>query len=209
MLRRMKQLSNWHAIFAPGGWVRAKDTTGGTTVYMRLAGSGDEGNQRLNVHSVIMDSDKPISTHVWRYVPFGAVEEVANLRDSWFHRALLQTPEKPPVDLVDLESYFDEPDRIENDIPGGGSQPRAILGVDHTQEEGFQPDPLSKPEGRITDDFLRELATMYLWLVSSGQAAPASVISEQTGAPVATVRRWVSNARQRGFLPPGRPGRAG
>lgn len=78
-----------------------------------------------------------------------------------------------------------------------------------TTDPGEEPAPLVKPEGRITDEFLKDLARTYGWLVASKNTAPATVIAEQAGAPVATVRRWISNARQRGFLPPGRPGRAG
>ncbi|MFD9445918.1 hypothetical protein ACFWBR_35010 [Streptomyces sp. NPDC060006] len=204
----MKRLSNWYAIFAPGGWVRAKENASGTTVYMHLRASGEGPNQRLNVHTVVMGSDKPISTHVWRYVPFGAVEEVANLRGSLFHNALMEQATEKLLRLKDLEGYFEEPERTENP-PGGGAQPRLYLDVDNSKEEGFKPDSLARPEGRITDEFLTDLGTMYRWLVASGNTAPATAIAEQTGAPVATVRRWIGNARERGFLPPGRPGRAG
>jgi len=34
-------------------------------------------------------------------------------------------------------------------------------------------------------------------------------LAEANGVPVSTVHRWVKEARRRGFLPPGRPGRSG
>src|SRR5262249_13342895 len=38
---------------------------------------------------------------------------------------------------------------------------------------------------------------------------PASDIAARHGVPVSTAHRWVKEARRRGFLPPGRPGKTG
>lgn len=58
------------------------------------------------------------------------------------------------------------------------------------------------------DSFYRDIAHAYLQLAQS-TARPAAELAEVGGVPVTTAHRWVKEARRRGFLPPGRPGRAG
>lgn len=218
----MKELTDWRAMCAPGGWVRAKAMTDNTTVYMRLRGAGPGPHQRLNVHTVVMDSPSPISTHVWRYVPFQAIEEAVNgdgvMAQAWealgrnpYRDTLLAESAEEPVSVEQLERYFGTPEELRgaDDPENVIVQGNMLMLREGPQEAGEQPPPLSRPAGRITDDFLRDLARTYKWLVVTGNNAPATVIAEQTNTPVATVRRWISNARQRQFLPPGRPGRAG
>ncbi|WP_338907084.1 hypothetical protein [Streptomyces nigra] len=164
-----------------------------------------------------MDSESPISTLVWRDVPFKRVEEIANLSGilgagEWnpLRDELLKPADVQPVDVHELERHFGTPEQLASlDGPSPVIENNMVILTEATGSPGAQPAPLAKPNGRITDDFLQELARMYQWLVASKQTAPATLIAEQTGAPVATVRRWIVNARQRGFLPPGRPGRAG
>lgn len=218
MLSAMTDATAWRVLCAPGGWVRATRPADDTTVYMHLRHSGAGTQQRLNVHTVVMDSDSPISTHVWREVPFKGVEDVANdpsvlpgTGRNWYRDTLLEPAAVEPVTVVHLERHFGTPDELRAaDDPDALPMPHAmfLIGTE-SADPGAEPPPLVKPEGRITDEFLSDLAATYRWLVASKNSAPATVIAEQTGAPVATVRRWVSNARQRGFLPPGRPGRAG
>lgn len=74
--------------------------------------------------------------------------------------------------------------------------------------EATRPKSLQRPNGLLTDDFLRQLGTAYLELAIEGQA-PAPAIARQTGAPVRTVHRWIAEARKRGHLPTGRRGRVG
>jgi hypothetical protein len=213
----MEDLTSWRVVCAPGGWARATRPADGTTVYMRLRSASDEPRQRLNVHTVVMDSKAPISTLVWRDVPFKHVEEIANMSsilggEGWnpLRKELLKPADVEPVSVDELERHFGTPEELASlDGPNPVIENNMVILTETAGNPGAQPAPLSKPDGRITDDFLRDLAHMYQWLVASKQTAPATVIAEQTGAPVATVRRWIVNARQRGFLPPGRPGRAG
>ncbi|MGH8917692.1 MAG: hypothetical protein ACRD0H_05020, partial [Actinomycetes bacterium] len=124
--------------------------------------------------------------------------------------AIRAPAERDPLDLPALEQHFGTPEQLaalDSEHPLLENH-MVILQADKP-DPGAAPPPLSRPDGRISDDFLRELATAYKWLVASGESAPASAIASQTGAPVATVRRWIVNARQRQFLPPGRPARAG
>jgi hypothetical protein len=204
----MARLENWDVIYRPGGWIRARGTDEDTTVYLRVRDSG-EGSSRLNVHFAAMVSEKPISVHTWRFVPFEHIEQHANQKN--YRRALELDPDEfgggPALD--DLDSYFVDDngeawqpahtDRMWDGATAHGPSPRRKV---------TEPAPLEHPGRRISEEFLRNLAAMYLWLVSSGQS-PAPEIAKQTGAPVGTVHRWIANARQREFLPPGRVGRAG
>jgi hypothetical protein len=58
------------------------------------------------------------------------------------------------------------------------------------------------------DSFYRDVAHAYRELAQS-TARPAAELAEVGGVPVTTAHRWIKEARRRGFLPPGRPGRAG
>jgi hypothetical protein len=58
------------------------------------------------------------------------------------------------------------------------------------------------------DVFYRQVADAYLDL-SQASHRPASDIAQSHGVPVTTAHRWVKEARRRGFLPPGRPGKTG
>lgn len=204
----MARLENWDVIYRPGGWIRAKGADEDTTVYLRVRESG-EGPSRLNVHYASMASDKPISVHTWRFVPFEHIEQHANEKN--YRRALELDADEfgggPRLD--DMDSYFVD-ENGEAWQPAHTVQMRegVIAHGPRSRRKAAAPARLSHPGRRISDEFLRELAVMYRWLVDDGQA-PAPEIAQQTGAPVATVRRWIARSRERGFLPPGRVGRAG
>lgn len=68
--------------------------------------------------------------------------------------------------------------------------------------------PLSRPDGTDPEGFSRRVADAYneAVLVTS---YPAVALAEEAGVPVATVHRWVRDARRLGLLPPARRGRAG
>lgn len=204
----MARLDSWDVIYRPGGWIRAKGSDEDTTVYLRVRDSG-EGSSRLNVHYAAMASEKPISVHVWRFVPFEHIEQHANEKN--YRRALELDADEfgggPSLD--DMDSYFVDDDgepwqpaltvQMREGASAHGARPR---------RKTSEPARLTHPGRKISDEFLRDLAAMYRWLVDQGQP-PAPEIAEQTGAPVATVRRWIARSRERGFLPPGRVGRAG
>jgi hypothetical protein len=71
----------------------------------------------------------------------------------------------------------------------------------HEQQTGdaFVHVKVSRPDG--TDRWYRDFAAKFL-LASSRSRAPATLIAEQSGVPVATVHRWAREARRRGHLPP-------
>lgn len=76
--------------------------------------------------------------------------------------------------------------------------------------------PLKRGRSGYGDEHYRRIAFAYLDLVDRGQtrgvlAALAAAETKSLGreVPVETVRTWVNQARRRGFLTPGEPGRAG
>jgi hypothetical protein len=66
---------------------------------------------------------------------------------------------------------------------------------------------VARARGR-PDIFYSEVADVYLDLAQASHR-PASDLAAQHGVPVSTAHRWVKEARRRGFLPPGRPGKTG
>jgi hypothetical protein len=65
----------------------------------------------------------------------------------------------------------------------------------------------ARPRGR-PDVFYRHVADVYL-TYAQASPRPACDLADEHGVPVSTAHRWVKEARRRGFLPPGRPGKSG
>ncbi|MEX2556342.1 MAG: hypothetical protein WEB06_11990 [Actinomycetota bacterium] len=66
----------------------------------------------------------------------------------------------------------------------------------------------STPGHRKPDDFYVTVGGLYRRLVANG-VRPAPALAEANRVPETTVHRWIREARRRGFLAPGRKGRAG
>ncbi|UGQ09116.1 hypothetical protein LO772_19355 [Yinghuangia sp. ASG 101] len=194
-------LTGWDLRFAPGGWVRLVNLDDGRKAYLRVEPSKDENglNRPVTRLAIMAGEDKPISVHAWRNVPIADVEYL--LGGGWADRApysiVYEPARESPPRLDDLDAYFDVP-----------HEP-TVYAERIKEAVNERPKDVRNPGGKITNEFLGELANMYRWLVSSGSSAPAHEIADQTGAPVRTAQRWIGQARKRGFLPPGRPGRAG
>jgi hypothetical protein len=62
--------------------------------------------------------------------------------------------------------------------------------------------------GGYADDFYAAVAKAYQGLAGSS-ARPVAELAAANEVPVTTAQRWVREARRRGKLPPGRPGKAG
>jgi hypothetical protein len=58
------------------------------------------------------------------------------------------------------------------------------------------------------DFFYLEIAQVYLEYAQDSHR-PAVDLAKVHSVPVTTAHRWIKEARRRGFLPPGRPGKAG
>jgi hypothetical protein len=86
---------------------------------------------------------------------------------------------------------------------------RAIGGFPSASvEEPAAAEPLTRPDRTDPEGFSRRVAAAYREVATTSHR-PAAILALQAGVPVATVHRWIREARQRGFLPPARKGRAG
>ena len=77
------------------------------------------------------------------------------------------------------------------------------------RDEARLPDHLLLGDARRrTDEFYGAVASTYRHLVSATHQ-PVVVLAEANEVPRTTAHRWVKEARRRGMLAPGRPGKAG
>ncbi|MEU4405032.1 hypothetical protein AB0F88_10935 [Streptosporangium sp. NPDC023963] len=67
---------------------------------------------------------------------------------------------------------------------------------------------LTRPDGQDPEGFYQQVADAYR-LAMAETTKPAMRLADVAGVPVGTARRWINEARKRGFLPKGKPGRAG
>jgi hypothetical protein len=76
-------------------------------------------------------------------------------------------------------------------------------------EDATIPEELFSFEGRgRSDDFYAHVAAVYRHLVGQTKQ-PVASLAQANNVPKTTAHRWVKEARARGHLPPGRPGKAG
>lgn len=71
-----------------------------------------------------------------------------------------------------------------------------------------EPIKLGRPDGRDPETFYGQVADAYR-LAAAETTRPAVLLAEVARVPVGTARRWINEARRRGFLPKGQRGRAG
>lgn len=150
------------------------------------------GGRAVITQLVIYDSLHPnparrIDGTALRAIPLARIEASLNDagRQAW---ALASAPNEP---LMELERL------TENPVPGA-YQPR----IGGTRAR------LTRPSRGDSEEFSRRVAEAYLQL---GQASnkPAVEIANEAGVPVTTARRWINDARKRGYLPKGQRGRVG
>ncbi|XKK63930.1 hypothetical protein HFP71_16925 [Streptomyces sp. ARC32] len=181
-------------------------TDAGTAVYLRYETAGTSGHERFDLQAVVLKADRaePLSGRTWRRIPFSDLEMHFQIPD--VRGVLAASSATPAPSLDELDRYFDE---TTDDAKVVAMVPSGRMYGDGTPEspEGELP-TIRRPEGRLTDEFLADVAQAYRWLSAAGQA-PAPVIVDMADAPVRTVHRWIYEARKRGVLPPARSGRAG
>lgn len=66
---------------------------------------------------------------------------------------------------------------------------------------------LDRPDGQDPDSFYAEVARVYEYAITRTKS-PAVYIADASQVPVATVRRWIAEARRREHLPAGHKGKA-
>lgn len=162
-----------------GGWVLYRSVDPTVTAWIRF----EERGARLV--AVDLSVAQGIDTDTLRTLPFGRIDAWANSPDAKHLREWLGGP----------APNFAEVEKMNRLTSKGPAIPELGLDV---------------PAGRADygDDFYKKVAQRYTsaaWRVR----APAAALAEANGVPVTTARRWVKEARTRGFLPAGRAGKAG
>jgi len=204
-----------------GGWVcyvTADEER--PAVYVRF----DDVDGHLAIVDLFLGDERGLSAEVLRWLPIGRIEAWANAPDT--------------ATLVRRSFLFPGPDLRRAARHFGSSFGATSKGpVDHwvaqmlqaqIEGSGVPQAPMPKPprrppadeqviDARIAvpagpgdrgDDFYRHVAQTYSQ-VAQATARPAPIIAEASEVPVSTVHRWVKEARRRGFLSPGRTGKAG
>ncbi|CAM5239812.1 hypothetical protein SVIOM342S_05141 [Streptomyces violaceorubidus] len=213
------QIDQWEVETRPFGWVRLREhSQSGPVVYLQYALTGQGKQERIGLESVVMraGTDEELSGRVWRRIPLSQVEQslsaVLSLAHNGptegtraagekFRRSFADGPSSAPT-LDALDEYFSE--TSDTATVAIGTAPGTMF----VGDSGDRVPQLTAPEGRLTDDFLKDVADAYRWATEAGRS-PAPAIAEISGAPVRTVHRWVYEARKRDILPPARTGRAG
>lgn len=167
------------------------------------------------------DSDRAITANLLRRLPLGRIEAMAQSNQDAIRRGLLE----PGPDLRRAAAYYsagswvvDHPRRPDHwvarmfyaQIPGSGEAQAPMPRRLRPPRPSSPPDPTLKvPAARpYGDAFYRHVAEVYSALARELRS-PAGAMADANGVPVTTIHRWVKQARARGYLPPGHPGKAG
>lgn len=194
-------MTTWRLDFGNGGWVGVEWNGSRILVRMQRAQSGD----RLEIAALHVE--RP-SAELLRSIRLATIEAMLNgAREREAIESRLDIP------APDLPRYY---------ATTFGSERAAAraLGYKKTQKRrpksaATQTAPtaprvrLARPSSRLLDDaFYGEVATAYRSAVAYG-FPPRATLAADSGAPRATVTRWINEARQRGLLGAARHGRAG
>ncbi len=189
--------------YRPGGLARLRGD--GFTAYLQLA--RDDGNPariRVSQITVVPDDGQPVTEAMLRAIPMAEIE---------LHLVMLASVTiRPLPGDVGSELSADlvmRPARVKGYDPAAleryfGDEPPVPLGSVIPGRTGLS----RPPGGRLTDQYLRDVAAVYLAAIRA-KRPPAPAVAEAAGVPVRTVHRWIADARARGILPATTRGKAG
>ncbi|MET7431974.1 hypothetical protein ABZT16_23775 [Streptomyces flaveolus] len=174
-----------------GGWLRVTwpDQPG-----VRLLALTAEKNGRRVVDQLVIRGADRVDSATLKSIPIGWLEGVINIDQN--ARALAAEAESSTrldLALAEVELLVDE---------------MTAKRTTAAPKSGSKREPLQRPTGTDPNFFYRQVAEAYNDVLRTTSVI-APVLAEEAGVPVATVRRWIQEARRRGFLPPARQGRAG
>ena len=178
----------------PGGIIWHTDPDLGRSVWVRVQEAEDG---RYEVVELLLDPwDGPITTDHLRRIPLGRIEAFANSSDG--KRSLQERWSQAEVSICQYVARMRElHQRGQGGHDDQSERPRLLLKL-----------PVPRDKRSYGDDFYVRVAHVYGLLAERGRP-PAPAIAEANDVPVTTARRWVREARIRGFLAPGRPGKVG
>lgn len=202
--------------FGNGGWARYRSPALPAPVMIRFA---DRAGRLVPVELYVDAGDGQVDAKLLRTLPLGRIEAWVNRADSPLRARL----EIPGPDLRRLAGHYAWGSfgkathwvarSMAAQIRGSGEAQAPLAKPPPALVEEEAPPPgwfhLEVPTGRDHgDEFYEELADRY-GVAARWHRGPAGVLAEANGVPVTTVHRWVKEARRRGLLPPGAPGKAG
>jgi hypothetical protein len=169
-----------------GGWLFV-DVAGPSPVAV-LAKTVERDGRRVITRLVALGN--PIDSSTFRKLPIGRVESLANIPHLSASLARFESEDDPLSAVLSAELG-------------------KLLGAPHDEEQAPPSrEPLQRPDSTDPEGFYRRVAAAYNAALAT-TSRPAPLLAAEAGVPVATVRRWILEARRRGMLPPGRKGRAG
>lgn len=184
---------------ADGNWYEwRQDPPLPVAVLVRVAAVADG---RLVLTGLRIDGEP--TAQVLRSIPVGRIEAAANAQLTVVEDAVVPAAvmhRRRPASLEPKES-----ERGWDTTSPARAQTRPTGPAGTVLELAQQRDGTRR---RHSDDFYRHVAAAYLSLAQAS-SRPAAELAEANGVPVSTTHRWIKEARHRGFLPPGRPGKAG
>jgi hypothetical protein len=169
-----------------GGWIAFANDDVPDWVYARVQ-ENDHG--RLAITELYLARER-VDSATLRALPLGRIEALAN--------------SSPLAEEIRAKL---------NDAPRPGVEPLSPEPRERWESrEIISPTPhllhLAVPKGTKPDRFYKEAAELYAELATQSRR-PAADLAERSGVSVASVHRWIAEARRRGYLPPAERGRRG
>jgi len=186
-----------------GGWALFWSGLGSDDpVLVRVRFSAREGGrlQATELHLESQHAGGPrLTLDTLRDIPLGAMEAWANGEG---RNELIEAIEDARAKKVERAM-----DRALIAVGGGEREPTVKLDLTKIRRNLAQ---LRIPDPPRPDSFYEKVGEVYSALAASGSRRPAQDIADANGIPrVTTVHRWIREARDRGLLPDGQPGKAG
>ena len=168
------------------GWLGFADADEPGWVYVRVQ---ESEHGRLVITELHLTRER-VDSAALRELPLGRIEALANSSPiAEDIRAKLHAPPRPGVEPLSPESRSRWESR------------KIISPTPHLPH-------LAVPKGTKPDSFYKEAAELYAELARYSRR-PAADLAERSGVSVASVHRWIAEARRRGYLPPAERGRRG
>lgn len=179
------EADGWVSLPLPGG-------VGGVHARVSLRVDGRAVIKELYVHSDV------ITPATMRAIPIGRIEALVNSGSEEFRTSDPIVRHAGASVAAGIHSSKDTPlSELRDRVPTAA-----------TEKNVAPREPLTRPDGSDPDGFYRRVAAAYNEAVLT-TSKPAKVLAEEAEVPTTTVHRWIREARQRGFLPIARKGRAG
>ena len=168
------------------GWLGFANADEPDWVYARVQ---ENEHGRLVITELHLARDR-VDSAALRELPLGRIEALANSSPiAEDIRAKLSCQPRPGVEPLSPESRSRWESR------------KIISPTPHLPH-------LAVPKGTKPDRFYKEAADLYAELALHSRR-PAADLAERSGVSVASVHRWIAEARRRGYLPPAERGRRG